>query len=352
MNEQDKNWRILVVDDEPNNLQLLRQVLKDQYSISFASNGKEALEVATKVKPDLILLDVMMPELDGFQTCRLLKSSDETAHIPVIFATAKTEEVDEKTGFDVGAVDYITKPISAVTVQARVATHLALNDQKKAFQIQLQQRTAELAESQKAAIHMLGHAGHHNDADAGMHIWRMAAYAGALARKYGWSVARSKQLEFAAPMHDTGKIGVSDGILKKEGPLDDKETDLLQRHSQIGHDILSKSKTPLFQMAAEIALNHHEKWDGSGYPNGLSGSNIPESARIVAIVDAFDELTTRRPNKEPMPFADAMDTVEKGAGENFDPQMVQCFLSIRDEILGLKDKWNALESKQAEPFSS
>ena len=341
--KQEKNWRILIVDDEPNNLQLLRQVLKEKYNISIANNGVEALEATIRVKPDLILLDVMMPKLDGYQTCIRLKADRRTENIPVIFVTAKTQVVDEKKGFDVGAVDYITKPISAPIVQARVATHLALYDQKKAFQIQLRQRTAELAESQRTAIHMLGEAGHHNDTDTGLHIWRMAAYAGALARKFGWSASRSKQLEFAAPMHDTGKIGIPDEILKKPGKLDAQEWKIMMTHAQLGFDILSKSQTPLFQMAAEIALNHHEKWDGSGYPNQLQGSSIPESARIIAIVDVFDALTTRRPYKEAWSMGDALKEIEIGSGKHFDPHLTDCFLAITDEIKALKHEWERRE---------
>ncbi|MDC0602017.1 response regulator [Aliiglaciecola sp.] len=341
---KEKNWRVLIVDDEPNNLQLLRQVLKDKYNISFASNGLEALEAAPRIKPDLILLDVMMPELDGYQTCIKLKADPRTENIPVIFVTAKSQVFDETKGFDVGAVDYITKPISGAIVQARVATHLALYDQNKAFQIQLRQRTAELAESQRTAIHMLGEAGHHNDTDTGLHIWRMAAYAGALARKSGWSVSRAKQLEFAAPMHDTGKIGIPDEILKKPGKLDEQEWVIMKTHAQLGFNILSKSKTPLFQMAAEIALHHHEKWDGNGYPNGLKGTDIPESARIIAIVDVFDALTTRRPYKEPWPIANALKEIQLSSGKHFDPHLASCFLAIADEIQGLKKEWDAREA--------
>ena len=259
MTLSEKQWRILIVDDEPNNLQLLRQILKGKYQLSMATNGLQAIELVEKIKPDLILLDIMMPELDGYQTCIKLKAMAKTAAIPVIFITAKTDIQDEKYGFDIGAVDYITKPISGATVLARVKTHLALYDQQKAFQIQLQKRTSELAESQKAAIYMLGDAGHYNDTDTGLHIWRVAAYSAAIARQAGWPDSKAKQLEFAAPMHDTGKIGVPDEILKKPTKLNEDEWKIMQTHSKVGYDILSKSQTPLFQMAAEIALYHHEK---------------------------------------------------------------------------------------------
>ncbi len=341
-----KQWRILLVDDEPNNLQLLRQILKGQYQISMATNGVQAVEVAHKVKPDLILLDIMMPEMDGYQTCVQLKASKVTHAIPVIFVTAKTDVLDEKRGFDVGAVDYITKPVSGPIVQARVATHLSLYDQNRAFQIQVQQRTAELAESQKAAIHMLGEAGHYNDTDTGLHIWRMAAYSAELARRFGWKVSKAKQLEFAAPMHDTGKIGIPDAILKKPAKLDAQEWRIMKTHAQIGYDILSKSRTPLFQMAADIALCHHEKWDGSGYPNALVGKNIPESARIVAIADVFDALTMKRPYKEAWPVAKAFDEMRNGRGSHFDPELLDCFFDHQLEMLAVKEEWEEKEKYQ------
>lgn len=338
-----KHWRILVVDDESNNLQLLRQILKGKYNISMAINGTQAIEVAEKVKPDLILLDVMMPEMDGFEACKRLKSNTKTTHIPIIFVTAKTQVIDEKKGFELGAVDYITKPVSGPIVQARVATHLALYDQQRTLQIQVQQRTADLAESQKAAIHMLGEAGHYNDTDTGLHIWRMAAFAGALARQAGWSDSKSRQLEFAAPMHDTGKIGIPDSILKKPGKLDPKEWMVMKTHSQIGYDILSKSQTPLFQMAAEISLYHHERWDGTGYPEGLKGTDIPESARIVAIVDVFDALTSKRPYKEPWSIEKSVNEIRRSGGSHLDPRLVDCFVGILEEILRLKEDWDARE---------
>lgn len=346
MSEIDKKWRILIVDDEPNNLQLLRQILKGKYQLSMATSGRQAIDIAQKMNPDLILLDVMMPELDGYETCIKLKSDPQTSRIPVLFVTAKTDQRDEKQGFEVGAVDYITKPVSGPIVLARVETHLALYDQQRAMQIQIAQRTTELAESQKAAIHMLGEAGHYNDNDTGLHIWRMAAYSALLARKSGWQVSKAKQLEFAAPMHDTGKIGIPDAILKKPGKLTPDEWEIMKRHAKIGYDILSKSKTPLFQMAAEIALSHHEKWDGSGYPYGLLQGGIPESARIVAIADVFDALTMKRPYKDAWPVAKALEEIRRGRGQHFDPRLVDCFFDHQLDILALKEEWDEKEQLQ------
>lgn len=335
---------ILVVDDESNNIRLLNQILKGLYIIRVAMNGKEVLErVLIAPIPDLILLDIMMPEMDGYEVCRRLKSDPATSAIPVIFATAKTEVEDETVGFEVGAVDYITKPLSAPVVRARVATHLSLADQQKACEAKVQARIAELASTQEAAIHMLGEAGHYNDTDTGVHIWRMAAYAGALAQSINWSVEMVKDLELAAPMHDTGKIGIPDSILKAPRKLEPDEMEKMKKHSEIGFSILSKSNTPLFTLAAEISLYHHEKWDGSGYPKCLVGNSIPESARIVAIADVFDALTMRRPYKEPWPVEKAFATIEEGEGNHFDPNLVQQFIQIKDKVLEIKDKWDKKE---------
>lgn len=350
MAEQQNKWRILIVDDEPNNLQLLRQILKGKYQLSMATDGHQAIEIAHKMQPDLILLDVMMPGLDGYETCIRLKSEPKTTRIPVIFITAKTDVLDEKKGFEVGAVDYITKPVSGPIVLARVATHLALYDQQRMMQIQVLQRTKDLAESQKAAIHMLGEAGHYNDTDTGLHIWRMAAYAATLARKSGWKVSKAKQLEFAAPMHDTGKIGIPDAILKKPGKLNAEEWLVMKTHAQIGYDILSKSRSPLFQMAAEVALCHHEKWDGSGYPNGQALSDIPESARIVAITDVFDALTMKRPYKEAWPIAKAFEELKKGRAKHFDPRLIDCFFDHQLDILAVKEEWDEREQTEFKGF--
>ncbi|MCP3942599.1 MAG: response regulator [Desulfobacteraceae bacterium] len=333
------NYRILVVDDEVNNRKLLQQILQDQYQVSFAVNGKQALTVAKKVKPDLILLDIMMPEMDGYEVCKKLKSETKTHKIPIIFITAMNEVEDEAYGFGVGCVDYITKPISKPIVMARVATHLALYNQQKECEIEVAGRTAMYEESQKSAIYMLGEAGHFNDDDTGYHIWRMGAYSAAIARSFGWSVDKTAQLELAAAMHDTGKIGIPDAVLKKPGKLDDKEWEIMKSHTTIGYNILSKNNTPFFQMSAEIALNHHEKWDGSGYPNGLKESEISEAVRIVAIADIFDALTMKRPYKKAWPVEDSFAEIERSAGTHFDPIFTDSFLKIKDQIIVIKKKW-------------
>lgn len=332
-------YRILVVDDEANNRKLLQQILQDNYQVAFAVDGKQALNVVKKVKPDLILLDIMMPEMDGYEACKKLKSDNETFKIPIIFISAMNETEDEAYGFEVGCVDYITKPISKSIVMARVATHLALYNQQKESEIEVVKRTVLYEESQKSAIYMLGEAGHFNDDETGVHIWRMGAYSAAIARSFGWHVDKAKELELAAAMHDTGKIGIPDSVLKKPGKLTPEEWKIMESHTTIGYDILSKSKTSFFQMSAEIALGHHERWDGSGYPNRLKGEEISEIVRIVTIGDVFDALTMKRPYKKAWSIEDSFSEIERGAGVHFDPSLTHCFLKIKEEIIDIKKNW-------------
>lgn len=320
--------KILVVDDEPNNLQLLRQILKNDYSLVFARRGLEALAAVEKHLPDLVLLDIMMPDMDGYETCRRLKNNQATAHIPVIFVTAMSDVGDETRGFMAGGVDYIIKPVSSPIVQARVRTHLSLV------------RIEELEKSQRAAVYMLGEAGHYNDDDTGVHIWRMAEYSRIIAKESGLPDKDCMLIELAAPMHDTGKIGIPDAVLKKPDKLNADEWKIMKKHSEIGYSILSKSDTPLFKLAAQIAYRHHERWDGKGYPDGLAGDAIPEAARIVAIADIFDALTMKRPYKEIWTVEDATAEIEKYAGAHLDPRLTQAFLKGLPAIVQARLDWN------------
>lgn len=323
---------ILVVDDEPQNLAAMRQVLRDQYRLVFARDGSEALSAAIKHRPKLILLDIQMPDMDGYATCRKLKEDSRTEAIPVIFVTTLSEIGNEMLGFEAGAVDYITKPFSAPIICARIRTHLSLV------------QASQLETSYRDAIYMLGEAGHFRDNDTGVHIWRMAAYASQLAGACGWSADACRQLELAAPMHDTGKLGIPDSILCKPGKLDDDEWVIMKTHARIGHDILIKSKAPVFILAAEIALRHHEKWDGSGYPDGLVGDGIPESARIVALADVFDALSMKRPYKEEWPTERVIAYLQDNAGKHFEPRLVAAFIDALPQILETKAIWDLKES--------
>jgi putative two-component system response regulator len=339
--ELDNNLQtVLVVDDTLANIDLLKEVLTPMYAVKIATSGELALKIIAKQVPDIILLDVMMPGMDGYEVCKYLKSNIDTANIPIIFVTALVETHDEQVGFDLGAVDYITKPIQPALALARVKAQLILADQHRACEIRVQERTKELAKSQKDAIAMLGKAGHYNDKDTGVHIWRMAEYASALARSAQWPIEQSQLLELAAPMHDTGKIGIPDSILKAPRKLTADEWEVMKTHAEIGYGILTVSDTSLFQLAAEVAYAHHEKWDGSGYPRGLKGEDISESARIVTIADVFDALTMSRPYKDEWNTDKAFAILEKDSGSHFDKRLVDLFIAIKPEILEIKAYWD------------
>jgi len=319
---------ILIVDDDPVSLAVLREILAPDYRLMFARGGVEALGLALRHHPALILLDIQMPEMDGYAVCRALKADPQTAGIPVIFVTALSDLADEGIGFAAGCVDYLSKPVAAEIVRARVRGHLSLVQAKA------------LEASWRDAVVMLARAGHYNDSDTGTHIWRMATFARQLAAVRHWSTARCELLELAAVMHDTGKIGIPGTILRKPGALDAQQWAVMKGHSTAGFEILSGSAAPLFQLAAEIALYHHEHWDGSGYPEGLRGEAIPESARIVAVADVFDALTMTRPYKEAWPLERIVATLRAGAGTHFDPSVIASFTACLPQLLDIKADWD------------
>ncbi|WP_340677947.1 HD domain-containing phosphohydrolase [Paraglaciecola sp.] len=319
--------KILVVDDEPNNLQVLNQILSKQYRLLFAKSGQRAIEFARQQQPQLILLDVMMPEMDGFQTCQILKQDEKTSKIPIIFVTALSEVEDEFRGFELGAVDYITKPISPVIVRARVRTHLSLVSMN------------ELQETRMQIIQRLGRAAEYKDNETGLHVIRMSHYSMLLAKAVGMTEYEQNLLLNASPMHDIGKIGTPDRILLKPGKLDPDEWDIMQTHAQIGADIIGQHDSPLLTMARIIALTHHEKWDGSGYPNHLAGKDIDLVGRIVAVADVFDALTTVRPYKHAWSVDEALKHMISCSGSHFDPNLIDLFTQIMPDILAIKHKW-------------
>ena len=333
--------KILVVDDEPANLNLMRQILKDNYDLTFAKSGSDAISNMNKQVPDLILLDVMMPGMDGYEVCERIKADPRLSDIPVIFCTAMSDEGDEIRGFKVGASDYVTKPVRPAVVLARVQTHLALADQQRATREEVKIANHELLESRLKTLLMLGKAAEFKDNDTGLHVVRMSHYCKILAVASGWNQESCDVLINAAPMHDIGKISTPDDILKKPGPLSASEMVIMRQHCEAGAKIISeaKSETPLFKMALEIALNHHEKWDGSGYPNGLSAEAIPLSARVVAIADVFDALTSQRPYKLPWPLDKAFAYLQESAGTHFDPDLVEVFLGLKQEISEIQLRW-------------
>ncbi len=332
---------VLIVDDTPENIMLLDEVLRADYNILAATNGEKALKLANSdMPPDIILLDVMMPGMDGFEVCRRLKKNAGTAKIPVVFVTAMGQVQDEAQGFALGAVDYIHKPVSPPLVQARVHTHLALYDQKRALEDTVRQRTVELSDTRLEIIRQLGRAAEFKDNETGLHVIRMSYYSQVIGLASGMERDEADLLLNASPMHDIGKIGIPDSVLLKPGKLDDEEWKIMRRHPEMGAAILGDHPSLLIQTARVIALTHHEKWNGTGYPKGTAGEEIPMHGRITAIADVFDALTSERPYKKAWSVDDAVALIKKEAGSHFDPQVVGYFCEALPEIVNCKNKYS------------
>lgn len=319
--------KILIVDDEPANQLILRETLKENYELFFANDGYKAIEVTEQILPDLILLDVMMPEITGHGVCKIIKLNPLTKHIPVIFISAMADIADEAIGFSLGAVDYITKPIRPGIVQARVNTHLSLVS------------IEELKRTRLQIIQSLGFAAEYKDNETGRHVIRMSYYSKILAETLGYSSDIVDEIFTTAPMHDIGKIGIPDLILRKPGKLDPNEWEEMKKHPIIGAKIIGEHSTGLLKTARTIAISHHEKWDGSGYPYQLRGEEIPIEARIVSVADVFDALTTERPYKKAWSVEDACNLLKEQAGKHFDPALIPRFLEKLPEILEIKERW-------------
>ncbi len=324
---------VLLVDDIPTNIKILVGALCDEYRLIVATSGLDAIKAALEKKPDLILLDVMMPGMDGYEVCKRLKERPETADIPVIFVTAMDEEKDETHGFLLGAVDYIVKPVNPVIVKARVQTHIALcmaNRELQRHRNELEEivreRTRELRETQIEITNRLVQAAEYHDHQASRHITRMAHYCVILGRAHGMTESELTLFFHASAMHDIGKLGISDVILHKRGTLTPDEFEEMKRHTLIGADILYGVDNELMNMAHLIALTHHEKWDGTGFPLGLREEEIPFSGRIAAVCDVFDALSSKRPYKEAWPLSEAKKVIMEQKGIHFDPYVVDLFL--------------------------
>jgi len=319
--------KVLIVDDEPINLKVLNNILKDVYKLIFAKSGAEALRLIERERPDLILLDVMMPEMTGYEVCERLKQDPLYKTIPVIFVTALNDAVDEAKGLNIGAVDYIAKPVTPAVVKARVKTHLSLVD------------IDELKRTRLQIIQRLGRAAEYKDNETGMHVMRMSHYSKVIALAYGHSAKDADALFLAAPMHDVGKIGIPDSIMLKPGKLTPEEIVIMQKHPEIGAEILGESDSDLIDLAKVVAMTHHEKWDGTGYPKQLKGVDIPIEGRIVALADVFDALTSVRPYKEAWTVEKAIDFITSQKALHFDPELVDLFVQELDKIVEIKNRW-------------
>jgi putative two-component system response regulator len=344
---------VLVVDDTPQNLALMRDLLQEHYQVKLAPNGARALRIATATPPDLILLDIMMPDMDGYEVCRQLKAQPLTRDIPVIFLTARSEHDDEQMGLDLGAVDYIIKPISPPIVEARVRNHLLLKaahdllrNQASVLEHEVAQRTQELAELQEVTILMLASLAETRDNETGNHLLRTQNYVRALAQALcqhprfstALTPANIALLYQCAPLHDIGKVGIPDRILLKPGRLTPEEFEIMKTHTTLGRDALANAEhhlgkdVPFLRFAKEIAHAHQEKWDGSGYPLGLAGDAIPISARLMAVADVYDALISERVYKQAFSHETAVTLIRQGRGHHFDPDICDAFERIAEEF--------------------
>jgi putative two-component system response regulator len=349
----DTKAKILVVDDEDRNLRLMELLLTSfGYDVITASNGEEALEKVHDISPDVILLDVMMPKIDGFEVAKRLKGEEGTKIIPVVMVTALNEVEDRVKALEAGADDFLNKPVDKTELRARVQSLIkvkASNDYMRNYQkeleaevakrtIQLRQALKKLKELSLESICYLCRAAEYRDENTGDHIKRVSHYTSAIARKMGLNKQTVENLLYTAPMHDAGKIGIPDHILLKPGELNDKEWEIMKQHTTIGAQILAGSDARFIKLAQTIALTHHEKWDGSGYPKGLKGPKIPLVGRIAAIADVFDALTSKRPYRiKPFSVEEAFDYIREERGRHFDPEVVDAFFAAKDEILSVKE---------------
>lgn len=343
-----KAHEILVVDDIVANLKLLTNILADKnYKVRVATNGEMALASIQTQKPDLILLDIKMPDMDGFEVCRRLKSDPETSVIPIIFISALNETQGKVDAFQVGGVDYITKPFANEEVLARVHTHLELNDYKnhleervnKAVSV-IKELNEELEATQKEVIYMMGAAIDERSHETGLHVVRVAEIAKLLASLYGVEAEMIDLIYRAAPLHDVGKVAIPDAILNKPGKLTESEMEIVKTHSQVGYDILKYSKRSVLKVAATIAHQHHERFDGKGYPNGLKGQEIHIAGRVCSIADVFDALSHERIYKKAWLNEKIIDYFKQQKGHAFQPELVDLFLQNFDGFLDINRRFN------------
>lgn len=345
--------RVLVVDDEPQNRMLIKLFCERWgYEVVEAQDGEEAILKVKEEKPDVVLMDAMMPRMDGFTATKVLKSDPQTEFVPVIMVTALDAREDRLRGIDAGADDFLTKPIDMQELHLRLRNTIKIkkyNDLLKSYSEELErevrERTKELREAYIDTLYRLSKTAEYKDPETGNHIKRIAHYCREIALSIGMDRDFTEKIFYASPMHDIGKVGIPERVLLKEGPLTPEERDVMKRHTLIGARILEGSKAPVIKMAWEIALCHHERWDGSGYPRGLKGEEIPLSARIVSLADVYDALRSKRPYKPPLTHEEAYRIILRGDAktrpEQFDPEVLNVFEKIHrrlEDIYGeLKD---------------
>ncbi|RLA79397.1 MAG: two-component system response regulator [Epsilonproteobacteria bacterium] len=337
--------KILIVDDTPKNVQLVANLL-NSYDTAFALSGEQALEMIQEDSFDLILLDVMMPGIDGYETCSRLRKIDAYDKVPVIFLTAKSDNESILKGFDVGGQDFVTKPFNTKELLSRVNTFLKLKSFEDEQQIKIDEAVSELktlnkeiVDTQKEVIFTMGAIGESRSKETGLHVKRVAEYSYLFAVLLGVPDEDAQLMKMASPMHDIGKVAIPDSILNKPAKLDKDEWEIMQTHSLLGYEMLKYSQRPILSLAADIALYHHEKYDGSGYPNALKGEEIKLCGRITALADVFDALGSERCYKKAWEDEKVFELLKSERGKHFDPVLVDLFFDNLDAFLEIRDKY-------------
>ncbi len=334
--------KILIIDDEPANVALLEDILEEQGYTYFrsTSDSRKALTMYEEMRPDLVLLDLNMPHLDGFQVMKQLRELEQDSYAPILVLTAQSDRSTRIKSLEAGARDFLGKPFDLIEVKQRIANMLEIRlfhnqtrDQNRLLELKVKERTYELEETRREAILRLGRAAEYRDNETGMHVIRMSRLSALLAKEIGLSEQECQLILQASPMHDVGKIGIPDDILLKPGKLDEKEWKTMKMHPEIGAKILSGSRSELMQMAEAIALSHQERWDGSGYPYGLKGEEIPLAGRIVAVADVFDALTSKRYYKDAFSVEESMKIIEDSSDKDFEPRLVEAFKNALPQMI-------------------
>lgn len=340
--------RIFIVDDEPANLKLMNKLLRAQgyRHVTLVSDPREVVGLYQANRPDLILLDINMPHLDGYEVLEQLKALNDPLMPPVVFITAQHGQAFLLRALTAGARDFITKPFDYTELVMRVRNllqaqlaHRLMYDQKEVLDRMVLARTEELRRTQLQVVQRLGMAAEYRDEETGSHILRMSYISALLARAIGWNETHCELMLHASPMHDIGKIGIPDAILLKPGKFEPPEWEIMKTHATIGAKLLDGDDSDLMRMACEIARTHHEKWDGSGYPNGLAGEAIPQAGRIAALADVFDALTSERPYKKAWTVEAAVDLIKSNSGKHFDPALVRVFLQELPGIVVIRERY-------------
>ena len=342
---------VLLCDDELMNRKVASKILhKEGFEIIEAQNGQEAIEILKRQTVDLILMDLMMPVMDGYEATRIIKEDDELSTIPLIIISALSDRNAILKCLEIGADEYLTKPFDLTDFRLRINNAIKmgvyqnmLKDHKRLLEAQVKEKTKDLQNalievqnSEKDIISILGKTAEYRDNETSAHTLRVGEMAASMAQKFGWSDERVELMRLAAPMHDIGKVGIEDHILLKPGKLNEEEFSRMKEHVNIGNAILSQKKTPLLKLAAEIALTHHEKYDGGGYPGGLRGDDIPLSGAIVAVVDVFDALLSERHYKKAFSLEKTLDIISSDSGSHFHPSVVDVFMNNLDDFLEIR----------------